>query len=1364
MPPKTTNNKNIKQKNTSKNDVFLQNNNSGLNNESNTSENIIKTEVASTQTKTIEQKYQKKTHLEHILLRPDTYIGPIMADNASMWVYDSDLNKIVKKDIEYVPGLYKIFDEILVNARDHSCDDSSCDTIKVNIEKETNTITVWNNGNGIDVAEHAEHKMYVPEMIFGEFLTSTNYDDEEKRTTGGRNGYGAKLTNAFSTFFSVETIDGERKLKFYQEFTNNLSSRTKPKVTQLKAEKPITYTKITFQPDLAKFKLTELTDDMVGLMSRRVFDIAGVSNKLKVYLNDKKIEANNFKKYIGLYQLFPETTNSDSDSDSDNDEDVSDTEAEVTEPKQKLIYEESGKWKVGVMYIPDYNFEQISFVNGISTFKGGIHVDLVMKQIIDKLKVNILKKFKEAKVKDNAIKDNLVIFLDCEMFNPAFGSQTKETLTKTKDKNSEFTSQYVVSDKFIKQLNSTGIVDQIVNLAKLKEESFLKKTDGKKTASVKGIPKLEDANFAGTKKSIQCSLILTEGDSAKALAMAGLSVVGSDYYGVFPLKGKLLNVREATAKQLLENEEINNINKILGLAHGKEYTDLSDLRYGRIILMCDQDLDGFHIKGLLINFIHYFWPSLLMHDNFITTLSTPIVKATKSSGKKDIKEFYNLTEYEQWKQLPESANYKIKYYKGLGTSTRDEAKEYFKNIETKLIKYTSGIGNYEENEEDINELAIGEKSELVEYQDQVEETDLVDPEQTNLGDQTNLGEQDQSEQTDLEQSDLVELEQTETKKKKCSKSPNKNTEAPSLRDLYYKRVGKNSRKIFGVTTRYENDTTEAMTLAFEKKRADCRKIWLKNYNRLRVLSNSVKKVPIADFIHKELIHFSNDDNDRSLASVVDGLKPSTRKILYAAFLKKMNTPASEIKVAQFAGFVSEKTSYHHGEASLFAAIIGMAQDFMGSNNINLLHPSGQFGTRHAGGKDSASPRYIFTCLASLTRLIFREDDDPILNYLDDDGTLVEPEWYCPIIPMVLVNGTEGIGTGFSTTVCQFNPLDIVENIKLLIQSKPPKPLIPFYRNFKGTIQQTEPNKYSVTGCYQKMDSETIIVTELPVGVWTNSYKEFLEKKSDKKNDKKKSVQLIESYKSNNTDDSICFTIKMEPNNLSKLESSNKIWTKLKLQQKISLTNMHLHNSEGHIKKYKNPNEILLEFYETRLMMYTKRKEYLIRKLSKELDILKWKKLFIEYVLDNKIVIYKQKKDNIIAKLVELGFPKLATETKESNTDKNNSSYDYVTEMKLFNLTEEKIAELTEKYNNKEKELRHVEVTTETEQWIVELDEFVNAYKIWEKNNQCLTNENIPKIKAALAKPVNVKPAGFKTIVPTNVSKAKTTTKTTKPKK
>jgi len=1136
----------------------------------------------------LEKKYQKKTQLEHILTRPDTYVGDIKLQTDKLYIHED--GKIIKQEIQYVPALYKIFDEIIVNASDHTKNDKTCKNIKVTINEDM--ISVYNDGVGIDVEIHQEYKIYVPELVFGELLTSTNYDDTEKRITGGRNGYGAKLTNIFSTFFSVETIDTKRKRKFYQEFTDNMSNRTKPVITELKTV-PASYTKIIFKPDFEKFGITELTPDMIGLFEKRVYDLAGTLEGINVYLNDVLIPIKTFHDYIKLYF---------------------DAETEVD-----IISEKQPRWDISFVYRQDGGFEHISHVNNICTYHGGSHVDYINDQIIDYIQEQILKKNKDAvnKIKSHTIKDHYMIFINCTIENPAFTSQTKETL---KTKQNEFGSACKLSDKVLKKINSSGILNVVLEFLKFKEETLLmKKTDGKKVNAIKGIPKLEDAEWAGTRKSKMCKLILTEGDSAKALAMSGRAVVGNQKYGIFPLKGKLLNVRGATPKELLNNEEIINLKKILGLKHGKIYVnsgkeakegqddktekeesknkicDVSELRYGGIISLCDQDVDGYHIKGLLINFFEYFWPSLLKIDGFITCLSTPIVKATKG---KDAKIFYNLTDYTQWKETPASNNYHIKYYKGLGTSTREEGKEYFTDLENKLIHY---LWRPEINQTDNNEIA------------------------------------------------------------------DQDSDEPLIGEI-------------------DHPCHQAIMLAFDKKKADDRKSWLMNYNKNEILTPDIKQVPYNDFVNKELIHFSNEDIKRSIPSMIDGLKPSQRKILYGTILRKLFTKNSEIKVAQLTGFISDKTCYHHGEQSLNMAIINMAQRFVGSNNINILMPSGQYGTRLTG-KDAASPRYIFTYLNPIVRLLFREEDDPILNYLDDDGTPVEPEYYIPILPMILINGAEGIGTGFSTQVLPYNPLDLIDNIKCMMEDKPLKELKPYFHGFKGKISQDD-KTYSIKGNYELVSND-IIITELPVGIWTSPYKEYLNDLEEKKE--------ILKFVNNNTDEDIHFKITLDGKKSDEWKEKELI-QKFKLVKKISITNMHLYDKDDKIKKYHNVNDILKEFYQIRLDAYTTRKNYYLDKYKQELDALKYKMKFIEDVLEDRIVINRKKREEIIAQLVKKKYPNMGDD-----------KYDYLLTMPIHSFTYEKIEELKEKIANKESEMITLDSKSEKQIWLEELEEFKIAY-------------------------------------------------------
>ncbi|EJD74229.1 hypothetical protein LOAG_18426 [Loa loa] len=478
----------------------------------------------------IEKIYQKKSQLEHILLRPDTYIGSVeYTDRTPMWVYDTETDRIVQREISYVPGLYKIFDEILVNAADNKQRDPKMNLIKVNINKEENEISIYNNGRGIPVVLHKIEKLYVPELIFGTLLTSSNYDDSERKVTGGRNGYGAKLCNIFSKEFTLETSTNEYEKAFKQTWVNNMSKGEEPKITTSKRED---FTRVTFKPDLAKFKMTKLDDDIVALMCRRAYDIAGSTRGVKVFLNNKQIPVQGFKQYVEQYVKHNVDNNGEA---------------------YKVVYESvSPRWEVALT-ISDKGFQQVSFANSIATTKGGRHVDYVVDQIASKLIDVIKKKIGKSggiNVKPFQIKNHMWIFVNALIENPTFDSQTKETMTL---QSKSFGSTCELSEKFIQAALKCGIVEAIMAWVRFKQQETLdKKCSSKKTSKLKGVPKLEDANDAGTKNSAQCTLILTEGDSAKSLAVSGLGVVGRDKYGVFPLRGKMLNVREGNHKQVID--------------------------------------------------------------------------------------------------------------------------------------------------------------------------------------------------------------------------------------------------------------------------------------------------------------------------------------------------------------------------------------------------------------------------------------------------------------------------------------------------------------------------------------------------------------------------------------------------------------------------------------------------------------------------------------------------------------------------------------------------------------------------------------------------------------------------------------------
>jgi len=1141
---------------------------------------------------------QQKTDKQHILDNPDTYIGSVESIDADMWIMSENDEKIVQKNINYIPGLFKLFDEGIVNSRDHVVRmktkvDSNIENalpvshIDISIESD-GSITMINDGNGIDVAQ--KDGVWIPELVFGHLRTSTNYNKEEKKIVGGKNGFGFKLVLIWSSYGRIETIDHIRGLKYIQEYKNNLDEICKPSITKCK-NKP--YTKITFRPDFARLGISGLTLDMVSLLKKRVYDIGAVTDKnIKVKYNNQLIPVKNFEQYISMY--------------------IGD---KATAPR---IYEDNGeRWEYAVALTPADEFVQVSFVNGIHTSKGGKHVEYILNQIIRKL-VDFIEKKKKTKVNPNTIKEQLILFLRCDIENPAFDSQTKDYMNTP---SSKFGSKCEVSDKFIEKVAKMGVMDAALQLTEVKETKAAKKTDGTKTKSVRGIPKLTDANWAGTEKSKDCMLILCEGDSAKAGILSGLSSEDRNIVGVYPLKGKLLNVRGEPLKKIADNKEITEIKQILGLVTGKKYLNLEDvnknLRYGKILFMTDQDLDGSHIKGLGINLFSCEWPTLAQIPGFIGFMNTPILKAKKGSNELN---FYNDGEFEEWKEHNDTKGWNIKYYKGLGTSTGKEFREYFENRK------------------------------IVEFQFSGKESD------------------------------------------------------------------------------------DAIDMVFNKKRADDRKDWLKIYDRDAYLDTSKKNVSYEEFVNRELIHFSKYDCNRSIPNLMDGLKISQRKIIFAGF--KINI-TKEIKVAQFSGIVSKESGYHHGEASLNAAIVGMAQNFVGSNNINLFMPNGQFGTRLQGGKDSASERYIFTQLNKITRTIFQQTDDDVLEYLNDDGLLVEPIYYAPIIPMILVNGSKGIGTGFSTDIMCYNPLQIIEYLQNKLRYiEDDIDFIPYYEGFKGHITKLSDDKFLIKGIYEKLAVDKIRVTELPVGYWTEDFKELLEHwcNPGEDKDKNKIPAIIKDYEDMSKDTNVDFTVTFVKGKLEELEKSkgdhgcNGLEKLLKLYTTNTTTNIHLFDANDILQKFNKVSDIIDSYYDVRLKLYQTRKDYMIESLERELMMLTNKAKYIKENLDGTIDLRKKKKEQVVEMLQTKGYDVIGDDT----------NYHYLTKMPMDSVTEENVDKLNKERGDKEVELEAVKSTTINKMWLNELEILKEQYIEYKDERTRLMNGEDFKPKKKVVSKTNVK--------------------------
>lgn len=1129
-------------------------------------------------TEVIKEEYDQKTYREHVLLRTGMYAGTKKLITNDEYIINDTFEDIIvsKEELIYPPALYKIFDEIIVNAIDHVTrtmnykGSNKCNIIKCYFNKLNGEIKVYNNGVGIEISKFKDKDFYIPQLIFSEPLSGSNFNDNIDSIVGGTNGSGSKITNILSEYFIVETIDSSSKQYYYQKFEDGNLIKNDPIIEKSKDK---SMTTITFKPNYKLFYTKKGYTPEVGellekLFKTRMYYVSIFCKNTKIYFNDKELCITKLEQFANL--IIPDKSNL-----------ISTKLISKTDPYEWDIV-------IGI----DNNNNDFSLINGIVA-KQGTHFKHIEKLIKTNLKDKLEKLMKgKNKINNNVITDNLVIFMKGHVVNCDWKSQSKNELgVEIKQfKNYKFDDKIYI--KLWKKLK-----EQLTEIYLSNELTDLDKTNGSKKKKVKS-DKLVDAEYAGSNESYKCKLFLTEGDSAATYADTGLGDIGHEYYGIFPLKGKLLNVRGQTADKINKNAEITELKKIIGLKNNHKYTDLNELRYGGIITLTDSDVDGYHIKSLIINMIHSFWPELI-ELGFICSFATQIIKVTKSN---QIINFYTEYEYEEWHKNNNTDGWKTSYYKGLGTSTDDDISDNFKDFNTKLITYKS-----------------------------------------------------------------------------------------------------------------DKNINDSMELAFNKKLTNERKDWLLNYDRSNIIKQVEKHIDITDVINKELIQFSYHDTHRSIPSVMDGFKPTQRKIIYTSLNYIKNTNEKQ-KLITFGARCIEKTSYHHGDASMYGTIINMAQTYTGSNNCNYLLPLGQFGSRIKNGTDAASPRYIFTNINKVLPKMIKKIDNKLLNYLISEDVLIEPEYYLPVLPNILINGSKGIGTGFSTDVLPHKLEDVANYILCKLNNKRIKKFNPYYRNFKGTIVETSLHKYNVIGTYEFNDkTRSLIISELPIGISTIDYIKFLEDITYDKSADKKLIkdQCITKFKNKGTKDNILFELVMKKdvyNEIKQLDHKD-ILIKFKLIKPISESNMYLFDRNNNIKKYKNIYEILDYFYEVRLEYYIKRKTLMLNELKLELLILENKIRFIKNIINKTIKIMNVKKSKLQEQLENMDFYKYK------------ESYDYLTDMSISTLTQERLIKLDNEMNNKHNEVNELENTEVKTLWINDINELIdenNKYNIQllnEKNKQ-----------------------------------------------
>ena len=654
---------------------------------------------------------------------------------------------------------------------------------------------------------------------------------------------------------------------------------------------------------------------------------------------------------------------------------------------------------------------------------------------------------------------------------------------------------------------------------------------------------------------------------------------GRNHFGCLPLRGKCLNVRNASPTIISKNAVITDIIQALGLQYNMDYNkeeNYNTLSYGKVILLTDADCDGIHIEGLILNFFHYLFPTLLERTpSFLVSMQTPIVRIIRKSG--DLL-FYDENRYNEYVKTNNMNNVKTKYYKGLGTTKSEDVKDTF-----------------------------GEKM------------------------------------------------------------------------LHYV---------------HDEKTKTTMEKVFHKNFTDERKKWLEEYDPIKSSmsipeEDAIVDLEMSNFLTHQVIKFSHNDCKRSIPSLFDGLKESQRKVLYAVKKRNLNYSKTSLKVAQLGGYVAEHTNYHHGEQNLYQTITKMANEFPGSNNIPLLYRDGQFGSRISGGMDAANPRYIFTKMDGLTPYIYREEDDILLNHVVDDGDEIEPYFYMPIIPMILVNGCSGIGTGWSCNVPSFNPMDLIKCIKIWLKNKdePLPELIPWYRDFHGTIEKLEENKFVTTGICKKIKNKCT-VSELPIGLWTDKFKETCE---DWLSEKK--IKNLQNY---STPQKVNFV-------LTELEDGMNLSIKtLKLTTTLHTSNMVLFNEKFQLKKY-TVHEIIKDFCSLRYEYYTKRKSFILNSLERQLKIVDNKVKFLTKIMEGSLKIMNVDEEIVLSEMINLGF------------DKVDDSFDYLLKMQIKSFTMNKVNSLKSELSDIKLTIENLEKQTESDLWLEDIRQFIIEYDKWSKS-------------------------------------------------
>lgn len=1171
---------------------------------------------------------------DHLLLRPDTLCGSTTACDHLCPVFEfvnpgaSGLHHQVTvtwQTLHFPPAVKNLYQEILTNALDRQFRDDTVRHIDVWVDCADagglSYIRVKNDGQGVPVLKDEDTQAWKPTIAFSHFRSGSNFvDTAGPRFTAGRNGYGCKATNVFSNVFTVETADPVTHNLFKQRFENNMGTIGEPRVSKYKPKKG--YTDIAFLLDFQRLCGTPTMPEQVKQMviSATVQAAACLHRKVTLSLNGVQLGVRHMRQFSAVFSTNPDGAAYDC---------VKQGDVPVLEvcavPRQGPV-------------------TGIGFVNSLEC-SDGTHMSFAWSRIVAALEQHVKSKYKKPAdftLSPAAVKSNVFLTVKVMVDAPAFSSQTKDKLTTSHTR--FIFSNWTPGAPFVKALVDSGVVERVYQDVLDKElvqtRRLMTGTSASKSTAANRRHVVADKYDAATAlrhhpshQRSPCSLLVTEGDSARALAVAGLAVVGREYFGIYALKGKPLNVRTASVDAIAKNKEVSTLLQILGLTYGKVYTSLNELNYKKLVIFSDQDYDGAHIGGLILNIIHVLFPSVLQLDPaFVQRFPTPLVRCThKRTGA--VLCFYAKPEYDAWATMPATCvtDYNIRYFKGLGTSTSALAREYFSS-----------------------------------YHDQ-----------------------------------LVDIVWTQA-------------------------------------------SDDVMAKMFGGEHAAARKELLStHYSKDVFVDYSQASITYQDFVYKEVLPYSNYSNVRNICSMVDGLKPVQRKAVFTLLSKNI---VHEVKVAQVAALIASHTMYHHGEQSLVETVVGMAQDHVGISNINYFKPEGQFGTRLDSPCEHSAARYIYTALDPVTRYLFREEDDAVLTYNDEEGTRIEPVFYVPVIPTVLVNGAFGIGTGWSTNVPCYNPLQLIDICQALCDSNEhgehvqvdamcaPSRLVPCYDGFAGdVVYREDSNSYTTQGRFTMDDAQhTIRITELPIGVWTHPFVESVEKKMMVERKKTPSPpplkkarrgvltqDLVVSIDKMWTDSQVDMVLHCAQPQFEALAAAGSatVLSELGLESEVRLSNMHLYNGAGSLVKYETVAQIMREFLQVRLHYYDLRKAHMLNVLQQQLLVAQQKMAFVDACVQGELTLASKTDDQVTSMLSSTGFVQVE------------GSYDYLLNMPFKSLTAARVCKLRDDVDKLRDQVVSLQSATKHSLWRQDLAALREAYVVFKERKQARYTSATPQKKS-----------------------------------